>query len=287
MSAPERFYANLFVQLAALTLLALYVYMTIPDEPNNGYWLAASGLLFLYGLLRPTVETILVSLGFVLIYGGLATYSLWFAASPVDADWNDLIWLVSFPAVSLLGGMNKERFTSQEDSAFAFLDPLDAPGIQQDEALGIEERFGFLSGPAFLYKLEEEVIKALRDRQKFHLVLIEVERLQEFKRIFGGVQAAILLNQLAEWLQKYSLSAKAKVGESMLACIVPEEDRSVVDEMQQQLAGLFLDMRMNRPRREANVKLQLRFGVSECPEDGIEARSLMESAQSVLRWKET
>ncbi|MCD9024479.1 diguanylate cyclase domain-containing protein [Cohnella silvisoli] len=285
MSQAERFYANLFVQLLAVLLLSFYVFMTFPTNPMNIYWFIGSLLLMVYGMLRSVSETLLVCLMFTLLFGGFILYRSWLAIPIVEASWNELIWLVIFPCSALLGGINRySNIATSDTSFFSFLDLEGPASLQEVGPCTVEERFGYMSGTAFLYKLEEEVLIGLKDRKKFNMLMIEIEQFREYKRMFGTDQAQLILNFVAEWFLEFSTNARAQVGEAILAGILTEQERDWIPSVQENLENQFYEMLLNRPRREGTVKLKLKFGIAECPSDGIEARTLIEKARNELTW---
>lgn len=283
MPHPERYYANMFIQLIVLILLSIYVYLCANSFPLNVYWLILSTSLFFYGYFRSLGETLMVCIFCILIYSGFIIYRTWLASMPIEVSWNELIWLAIFPFLALIGGINRGIHTPEQES-FSFFDLQNSDSSYSAGPCMVEERLGYLSGTAFLYKLEEEVLLGLRDRRKFHLLVIEIEQFREYKRLFGTDQAQLILNLVAEWFKEFATDARAQVGEAVLAAILSAPDSEVIQNVQEQLDNQFYEMMINRPRREGTIKLKLKYGFAECPSDGIEAAALMEKTRIDLSW---
>jgi len=283
MERSDKYYAHLFIQVISVLLLCLFLYLSFRDYPLNIYLFIVTIILFVFGLFREIGQMLVAASIVLLIFGGYIVYRTWFSEPPGEIGWNELVWLAIVPYFSLIGSISRK--THHENTVTTnslFYLPNASPGTVGPAM--VDERHGYLSGMAFLYKLEEEVLAALRERKKFYLLVIEIDQLREFKRIFGKDQAELMLNQIAEWFLEFAENGKAQLGENLLGGIItttePEEIKSVQDKIEAQ----FYDMLLSRPRRESTVKLKLKFGVAECPSDGIEARALLEKTKNDLAW---
>lgn len=287
MPVSVRYYTTVFIQIVSSLLLAVYLYVSFPAAYMNVYWfLLALGLLA-YGIFRGSPESLIVGGGAVLLYGLFVLYRLFLNDPAMTAGWNDLVWLIVFPLFAAIGSIGHKSNYAQATPSYSFfdIDAIAASG-QKGPAL-VDERFGFLSSTAFLYKLEEEVLVALRDRQKFVLQLIEIENLPDYKRFFGSEQTEVLLNFIAEWLTEMTTDSKAQVGENVLACLLYLPEPAQLAEFRERLDQRFYEMLLTRPRRESTVRLKLKYASSECPADGIEAKMLLEKARNDLSWSAT
>lgn len=284
-----------FAQLATLGFLCLYAYVTQPLYNNNTLWCVLAIALFLFAVLRKPTEAFSVSLLVLLVYAGFVLYDVYQADWAATITLNDLIWLGVFPYIAAIGSIGKLMEASGLAAERASIyEQLQGDTDQQSVELNVvDERHGFLGGTAFLFKLEEEVLRALRERSRFVLLIVEIEQFRNYRRLFGYDQTQYILNQTAQFISilPEPPAVRGYLGEGRLAVLLPIRDQ-LPDEpdplsvTKESLSESFFAMLLLRPRRESTLKIRLKFGQAECPVDGIEARSLLEKAQSELEWSE-
>jgi GGDEF domain-containing protein len=226
----------------------------------------------------------LVCAATVLLYGCYIFYQSWLVDVVLEVGYNELIWLIVFPFFSLAGGMNRSKDNAAMQSEFSFFDLQSETSTLLEGPCLVEEQFGYMSGNAFLYKLEEEVLVSLRERRKFQILVIQIENFREYQRLFGADHAQVILNVVAQAFLEFTADSKAQIGEAVLAGILAAPEHEAIVEAQERLNEQFYELLLNRPRREATVKLKLKYGIAECPTDGIEASVLMEKARNELSW---
>ncbi|MFD2331284.1 hypothetical protein ACFSR7_18690 [Cohnella sp. GCM10020058] len=284
-----------FVQLASLGFAAIYTYGTVPLYSDNQIWFWLSATLLVFAMIRRPFEAFAAALIILLGYGGFAIYRLYEADWSLSFGWNDLIWLAVFPYMSAVGSIGRLAEASGLAAERASLyEELQGDGAANElEPNTVDSQHGFLGGTAFAFLLEEEVLRTLRERARFRLLLVEIEQFRIYRRMFGYDQSQLLLNQTAAFIGDLPEPplAKAHLGEGRLAVLMPEQPAEVSDEdmlalVKERLSDEFFAMLVMRPRREAALKIRLRFGTAECPADGIEAKTLLEKAQAELEWNE-
>lgn len=279
-----RYYGNLILQLCSFMLLILYTYLTYLTEPFNLYGIIAAVVLFVNGYFRPLHEALIASMVFILAYGGWVVYRYWFGAPLFEIGWNELVWLLLFPYFALIGGINRSNGTAADADPLSFLYAPQQEQNASNQLLVVEERLAFMSSTAFLYQLEENVLDGLRENKAFHLLLVQIENLDKFTRFIGRDHAQVMLNMVAESLSKLCEGAKAQVGNQVLGGIALTAEFQDVVAIQRELETQFHELLLTRPRRETQVKLNLKFGVASCPTDGIEASALLDKAKHDLIW---
>ncbi|MBO9596390.1 MAG: diguanylate cyclase [Cohnella sp.] len=272
------------LQIVSIVLLGIYVFVTYPMHPHNAALAAATVVLFAYASFRQSAEGLVFCAIVLIAFGGYLVYRSEWSEQPHVIGWNELIWLLVFPAFTLLGALPRAsggEMPGLETTLFG-MEPADRE--RSAGACLVDEQHGYTSTNAFLYKVEERVIATLRDRSTFRIALVQIEHFREFKLVFGNEQANAILNAVAEWFAEIQLDTKAQIGEALLAGVISGSDPDEADNIRETLTRKLFELQMTRPRREASVKLKLRFGFAECPGDGIEARSLMEKARTELSW---
>lgn len=278
-----KFYTVLFI--------SLYTYITYPIYPNNFIWLVAALFLLMLGMLRKPYESLFVAGLLLLGYGGYQLY-LYYGTDTTRLGWNELIWLIMFPYAAIVGGIDKYARKATHSGSLSLYKLLNVDENSPIKELStIDAHLEYIGGSAFVYKLEEEVLVALRERRKIVLLLVEIDRFWEYKETFGYDQSQWLLNQVAELINRMPdrPEVKAHLGEGMLAVMLQKDIQNDIDQasaFQRNLSESFTELIMLRPRQENVVKVRLRFGTAECPADGIEARTLIDKAQSELEGDE-
>ncbi len=278
-------FAGLFLKLLGVFFLSVYWIWTRLSYPDNTMWYALALLLFAIGSFGKLQVTLASAFAGILVYGGFEMYLLYFTRQVHSVGWNDLLWLAVFPFMALLGSIRLSSAAPGHDAAANLTLYQQMQEDELEPELSGDHASDFLQTTAFLYKLEEEVLRALRERRKFTLLLVEIERFREYKHIFGLDPAKSLLHWTTNIFQE-AAEHKAYLGEGLLAAILDDQAKTP-DEVMQSLDEQFYQMLLTRPRRESNLKLKLKYGLAECPQDGIDARSLMEAAQQQIRWNGT
>lgn len=274
-------YAGLILKVLGVLFLTAYLIWTRPVYPANTMWYTLALLLFAIGNFGKLNVTLISAFTGILAYGGFEMYLLYVTRQVHSVGWNDLIWLAIFPFIALLGLVRLSSAAPGHDAAANLTLYQQMQEEELEPELSPEHAPEFLQTTAFLYKLEEEVLSALRERRKFTLLLVEIERFQEYKHVIGLDPAKSLLQSTVEMFRDCA-EVKAYLGAGLLAAILNDQ-AMLPDEVMQQMDEQFYQMILTRPRRESNLKLKLKYGLAECPQDGIEARSLMEAAQQQIR----
>lgn len=280
------------IKFYPLLFISLYTYMTFPAYPNNFLWLAASFFLFIVGMLRKPHESLLVAGVLLLGFGGYQLYLYYAADAMHRLGWNELIWLAVFPYAAIMGGVEKYARKTKHAETLSLYQLLNADGHAAVEELStVDAQLEYIGGSAFVYRLEEEVLVALRERRKIVLLLVEIDRFWEYKETFGYDQSQWLLNQVAELIARSPdrPDIKAHLGEGTFAMILRKDHQDDSDRakaFQRSLNESFTELIMLRPRQENVVKVRLKYGAAECPADGIEARTLIDTAQGEIEGEE-
>lgn len=286
---------TLLLQGLSVFFLMLYTYVTLPSSPDNFIWCLLAVVLLFFANFRKPYEAWGLAALVLLGYGGYALY-LHVSGGLGSFGWNEVIWLAIFPYAALVGGVRRYGALSVPyDKQLSMYQQLYADDGNIDKAMfTVEERHNFIVGTAFIYKLEEEVIRALRERREFTLLVVEIERFRPYAEFFGYEYAQSLLDQVASYIAQAAGPAetKAHLGEGLFAVLLPNEETEdgVTDRAAQfksQLDELFTEMMLIRPRRESQIKLRMKYSQAICPADGIEARHLLDKAQGELEGNET
>lgn len=281
------------VQAISILFIAIYAYLTQPVYSSNYIWALIAVVMLLIGMLRKTHEALSAAGVVVLIYGGIQIYS-WAAGNNLTVlGWNELIWLIVFPYAAMVGGIrNSGPAVSAKEEHLSIFQQLHLVDTHVNQEVNmVDEQFKFITGPAFIYKLEEAVIRALRDRAEFYLVLARIDPFMEYKRVFGFDRSQVLLNQVAENIDGMpdGPMVKAHLGDGIFAVLLPvamEEGANPVLAFENYIDDLFFEMMLVKPRHENQIKLKMKYGTAVCPAQGVEARSLMDWAQTELEGNE-
>jgi GGDEF domain-containing protein len=283
-------FLQLFTMMFAIVFILLYTYMTQPIYDENVIWCLLSLLLLAIGWALQPQYSVLAAIGAVLVYCVFQYYFIYTSGSADRLDWNALIWLLVFPFAALLGATGKQIRAASPEGTQTSLYELFRSEIADDpaEIIYIDEKLDFFSASAFVFKLEEEVISSLREKREFVLLIVSLYRFGEYKKVAGFDQSQLLIHQIAEWIADKQNSGeilhKGHLGEGNFALILPisSDNREAEYQLEAELNHYFMDLMMHRPRREAQVKVRLVYGSAICPADGIEARALMDHAQSMI-----
>jgi len=284
MNNSLRVAASTVLQLTALSIFGIYSYVSSQYNPLNYYWLAAVILIFLIGRFRSFQMAMFTCLVVLMAYGSIVIYRS-LTMPDIEVGWNELIWLFAFPFGASMGGIRQFQEQSAE-SLLSFINLGSNYDATNQTPIIVDEDLDYMSGTAFMYKLEEEVLHALRERQKFYLVMVEIESYRDFKRLVGFDQGQLLLNSVAGWFKNFTPVARAQAGEAVLAGIIRDSEFDSLASVQTELDHQFYEYLLSRPRRESAVKIRLKYGSAVCPTDGLEAKTLMEKASNELLWNE-
>jgi GGDEF domain-containing protein len=280
MRTSERLYANVLVQLLAIFFMSLYLFFTYQLYPTNFIWFSAALLVGIFGLFRKIYVVLVAVFFIVLCYGAITIYNLYIAKTISGIGWNEMIWLVAFPFIGLMGGINiKEPLPKQKGWNYTRSGKDKEDKI--DEAVLID---GFLEHGDFLKQLEEELYHGLRQKRKMALMLIEIHYFQELRREYGYEQTELFLQKVAEIINEIipDSELKAYLNQGLFAVVLTGTELANASISEIRLDDEFNSMLLSRPRREGSVSARLRFAAFICPAQGMTAYEILEEAQHEL-----
>ncbi|NOU93823.1 diguanylate cyclase [Paenibacillus sp. LMG 31456] len=284
MNLSGRIYANTFVQLLAVIFLTLYVYFTRHLYPINYVWFILAVSLGVLGCIRIVNEALLACLIIVILYGCYTLYMLYMGNPHYQIGWNDIIWLLVFPFYALVGGINRNdaraKTWGMRNMGISTDSELDEP-YPTDGTIELDTMMGFADSTRFMGKLQEEVFRGLRAKRTLTLMLIEVQYFQEFKNEYGHEQTQLLVHRVAELIRDVmrDVDCKGYLGDGLFAVILTGSDQMNVSISIEWMDDKFNSLLLSRPRREGSVKARLRYGRSECPQDGMNFQEIYDKAK--------
>ncbi|NHN30023.1 GGDEF domain-containing protein [Paenibacillus agricola] len=284
MKSPERIYANILLQVVSVLFLSLYFIITSQVYPTNYLWYIAAILLGLFGYFRKTYPTLLATIFVIGVYGLHMIYQLYIKTVFTTVGWNDLIWLLVFPFLALMGGINKsdipfkQKSRRQTAASKSFRDPA------LDEPFTIEADLGFRNHESFFHQFEEEIFMSGRNKRKLSIMLIEIYQFQDFYKEYGHEQTQLFLDKVAELINEIMPEAevKAYLEEGQFAVLLSGSERANSSIAELWLDDHFNSLLLTRPRSKGSVTARLRHSKIDCPAQGMTAYEIVEKAQQEL-----
>jgi diguanylate cyclase (GGDEF)-like protein len=193
------------------------------------------------------------------------------------------------PAALTLHRSRETGFTDEERKLAEDLAPVLSACLDNLRRFGRAEELSITDGltGAFNYRylrsaLDREIARAKRFRERFAIIMLDVDHLKEYNDVHGHLQGSEVLRRVAQVVvgELRGVDVLAKYGGDEFVVILPRAERSG--------AGIFAERIRAAveahafPGEEAGMKITTSMGIAQFPEDGETSRDLLESADTAL-----
>ncbi len=152
------------------------------------------------------------------------------------------------------------------------------------DEIRMESRIDHLTG-IYNYRfameaLQGEVDRARRYGRRFSIIMIDVDRFKEFNDRYGHLKGNDALREIAQLFRRSvrSVDTAAKYGGDEFLLIVPDTGREGAEKLARRLLGEIHTLCTAAGPGGVSASM----GIAGCPEDGEEARTLIEHADRAL-----
>ncbi len=193
------------------------------------------------------------------------------------------------PAVLTLHRFREPAFESRDLTNGEALAPIFSAALDNLRRFSRAEELSITDGltGAFNYRylrsaLDREIARAKRFRERFAIIMLDVDHLKEYNDVHGHLQGSEVLRRVAHVVagELRSVDVLAKYGGDEFVVILPRSDRAG--------AGIFAEriraaVEVHEfPGEQEGMKITTSMGIAQFPEDGESSRDLLESADVAL-----
>jgi diguanylate cyclase (GGDEF)-like protein len=193
------------------------------------------------------------------------------------------------PAVLTLHRFRDPAFDADDRAFAASLAPVLSAALDNLRRFSRAEELSITDGltGAFNYRylrsaLDREIARAKRFRERFSIIMLDVDHLKEYNDVHGHLQGSEVLRRVSQVVagELRGLDVLAKYGGDEFVVILPRTERAG--------AGIFAErIRASVeahafPGEQEGMKITTSMGIAQYPEDGESSRDLLESADAAL-----
>lgn len=252
---------------------ALYLALTIEMYPLNFLWFGFAALLGLIGIMRGLAASLIAALFVLFGYGSWVLYRLYIEKSIAEVTFNDLVWILAFPAGTLVSGLYGKQLAALAEQAAA-------NGEKMQERVMKDEVTGLVNHRQFLSDLHEEISRCIRYKHAMTLALIQVSHYKELWKTYGKTTGDEILKQVSVRMEEALRDVeKAYLGDGLFAAILPETPRHNAEIVKNRLQEAIMRTEFTATGRGKKLKIKLKIGLAGCPEDGEDAAALYDIAK--------
>jgi diguanylate cyclase (GGDEF)-like protein len=130
--------------------------------------------------------------------------------------------------------------------------------------------------------LDKEVARARRFREKFAIIMLDVDHLKEYNDVHGHLRGSEVLRRLAQVVmgELRTSDVIAKYGGDEFVIILPQTDREGARTLAERIRAAVEVHEF--PGEEEGMRITSSMGIAQFPEDGELTRDLLESADNAL-----
>jgi len=193
------------------------------------------------------------------------------------------------PAVLSLHRFHGAGFTEREFELARALSPMFASAVDNLRRFSRAEELSITDGLTGVYNyrylrsaLDKEVARARRFRERFAIIMLDVDHLKEYNDVHGHLRGSEVLRRLAQVVmgELRTSDVIAKYGGDEFVIILPQTDREGARTLAERIRAAVEVHEF--PGEEEGMKITSSMGIAQFPEDGEITRDLLESADNAL-----
>ncbi|UHA74408.1 GGDEF domain-containing protein [Paenibacillus sp. 481] len=273
----ETLYVMLLVQFVMFVVMTLYLVFTLPIYPSNYVWFMLWSFIALLGFIRGLNPALIGAMFAAFGYGSYLLYHVYVIGSLREVSFNDLYWIVAFPAGALVAGFLGrvvQQFTANYERLIA----------DHDLHTTIDTVTGLSNYRQFVEEAETEISRSVRYGHSVTLVLIEVAYYKELLQEYGGEAVGQFMQRTAATMDQVlrDVDKKAYLNDGVFGIILPETPLEHVSYVLDRLGPQLKQGTMQTAKGTKEISLRIRYGYAGCPEDGAEFALLYDKARQGL-----
>jgi diguanylate cyclase (GGDEF)-like protein len=193
------------------------------------------------------------------------------------------------PAVLTLHRFHGAGFTERDHEVAQALSPMFASALDNLRRFSRAEELSITDGLTGVYNyrylrsaLDKEVARARRFREKFAIIMLDVDHLKEYNDVHGHLRGSEVLRRLAQVVmgELRTSDVIAKYGGDEFVIILPQTDREGARTLAERIRAAVEVHEF--PGEEEGMRITSSMGIAQFPEDGELTRDLLESADNAL-----
>jgi diguanylate cyclase (GGDEF)-like protein len=193
------------------------------------------------------------------------------------------------PCVLALHRFAGEPFSEKDRHTCEQLSPLFAAALDNLRRFGRAEELSITDGLTGVYNyrylrsaLDKEIARAARFRERFSIIMLDVDHLKEYNDVHGHLQGSEVLRRVAQVMmgELRGVDVVAKYGGDEFVIILPRTIREGAGIVAERIRAAVEAHEF--PGEEEGMRITSSMGIAQFPDDGETARDLLESADNAL-----
>lgn len=270
-------YISYQIGLIIVIISLHFFYYTQTDIVDDRLFYFISMIIILVGLVTGSVVSLGLSLFFIFVLGSYSFWELFISDQEISRTFliRLLFWFTIFITTSLLSGnlqgLIKDLISENKQMKSQF-----------EELVSIDLNTGFDNRKRFFYELEEEFKRSQRYENLLSILLIQIDHLSEFRKLYGEKETNHILHKIAEQIRSTTRISdkKFRVDDNVLGVMLTHTPFANVDIVIEKIIPSMSTQLLSDNKRE--VTLTIKFGTAAFCKDQNDYMEMYDIAKTEL-----
>jgi len=239
-------------------LVLIFVFITTPNISFFNYIMTSAlilNMILAYNL--GLISGLIFSLIIIFIYGSYILYSILVLGKITKFEIDYIFWLFVFPVGAFISGTLQSEFKKLKEET--------EKSKEKEKFIFLDEITGFLNAQGLFQRLEEEVSRANRTKEKLSVLCLRLADAKDLYRIYGKSGFEKILSTISNEIMKNTrmIDVKGILDEETIGIILPNTDLESAKIVREKLHKVLDRIIVEINGRKRAISLKINIGISE------------------------
>lgn len=234
-------------------------------------------VIMLFGLVGGSVLSLGLSLFFIFVLGSYSFWGIFSNGSEISSSFliKLFLWFTIFIVLSLLSG-NFQGFIK------GLITENKQMKNQFEELVSIDSQTGFDNRKRFFFELEEEFKRSQRYGNILSILLIQVEYLTDFRKLYGDAETSYIIQKISDQIRETTRVSdkKYRVSDNLFGIMLTHTPHEHVGIVIEKIKKRMTTQSLRDNKRE--ITLTIKFGTGSFEKDVTNYMEMYEIAETEL-----
>lgn len=203
------------------------------------------------------IPGLITSMIIIFIYGSYILYSILVIGSITKFDLEYALWLFLFPIGTFIVGNFEYEFRKLKEEIKKIR--------EKENLILLDEITGFLNINGFFHRLEEEISRANRTKEKVSVLCLKLADIRELKNIYGKGGFEEILRTISDEITKNTrvIDVKGVIDEDTIGIILPNTDLNSAKIVKEKLHKVLDRIIVEINGKKRAISLRINIGEAE------------------------
>lgn len=203
------------------------------------------------------IPGLITSMIIIFIYGSYILYSILVIGSITKFDLEYALWLFLFPIGAFIVGNFEYEFRKLKEEIKKIR--------EKENLILLDEITGFLNINGFFHRLEEEISRANRTKEKVSVLCLKLADIRELKNIYGKGGFEEILRTISDEITKNTrvIDVKGVIDEDTIGIILPNTDLNSAKIVKEKLHKVLDRIIVEINGKKRAISLRINIGEAE------------------------